>query len=710
MHRRFIMPLTVALALAGCDGSPDVDGPDGSTPGLDAGLPTGEASLSFTPTWGDAQRQFQGQVWQAILDLNVFQPAVADARDTRLVIMLCAPSDTTCQSPVLVREIASGETDGDPIQDNFGPDIVATNLPAGSYALMIVADTGISRSRGLAWDDDFETEETAWGGVVSELDVMLSGDATPGVTPAPEPVMITLTDGQTAELGTVTLQHVHERNISPPPNPEPGVMAVAVADGLRLVDTSTHAIIEAAPGFPTFRMVSTAGSTVGGTVCGMIDGPEDTVFLLYRDASVGAGFAIQFDVGAREQLHGGRRVEFPGEGMPCRGRYHDGRLYVTNATGSRLSREEAEAGEGLWVASLGGLSSGDVTARRLDRADAPILQHGVDDLALHGSTLYATIGGDSAIGGLPSACLTSYCVFRAALGGDGIPAFDPSAYWVGPSIGERYPTAMGDVTCLEEASPWGAITIAQHQDGRTLLFLGACLEIAVFDTSDGTELDLGAAPGTQGLDGTLFGYAFTSFALSPDGRTLWAMPQLKSPIMLMMQLGLDPTNRTEINRYMALPIDLTGAQPRLDPAYAGDDIDGYQGEAGSRGYVTPAADPGVDINLAGYSVYQRRLLPSTASFQPASIPFAPTLAVTNDSLWVRGSGNAAAGASGLGKAGDLAVYDLATRQMILFPYDDAGFYRFWHGGADPEPRMGFDLAPESSDSVATFGLRFVPGS
>lgn len=132
MHRRFIMPLTVALALAGCDGSPDVDGPDGSTPGLDAGPPTGEASLSFTPTWGDAQRQFQGQVWQAILDLNVFQPTTADARDTRLVIMLCAPSDATCQSPVLVREIASDETDGDPIQDNFGPDIVATNLPAGS--------------------------------------------------------------------------------------------------------------------------------------------------------------------------------------------------------------------------------------------------------------------------------------------------------------------------------------------------------------------------------------------------------------------------------------------------------------------------------------------------------------------------------------------------------------------------------------------------
>ena len=687
-----------------------------SIPGRDGGTPpAGEASLAFSPTWGGARAQFQGQNWQTFIDLAIFQPARAELRDTRLVVMLCAPSDPTCQAPVLLREVAADETDGDPIQNMFGPDVAVRGLPAGEYELMIFADTGLSRSRGHAWDDGFETDETAWGGVVSELDVMMSAvDAAPGVTPPPATRRITLVDGETLDLGTIELQHVHDRDISPAPTAESGTMAVAIAQGLRLIDLSTHTMIETAPssGFYTHAMVGPSGSPFAGTVCGMVRGPADTVFVLYQDRGVGAGFAVQFDVATRTQLHGGRRVVFPGDGTPCRGFYHDvgpvGTLYVTNASASRLNRDEAAAAENLWVAPLTGLSSGDVVATRLDRAHDPRLQHGVDDLASDGRTLYFSISGESTAGGLPSECTRSYCVFAADIDRAGVPTIREGEYLVGPEIGESYPTPMGDVTCIEEASPWAPIEIATFHDGRRLLFLGACLEVAVFDLATGDELDLSPAPGVQGVDGTRFGYAMNELALSPDGQTLWALPQLDSPIHFYFRRGVEePAVRSTGDRHMALPIDLSrGTAPALHPAFTGDDIDGYEGTTDTGPYRTPAADPGVDINHAYYAAYLRHWIGDAPSFQPAASPTGPSLAVTRHALWVRGAGNAEAGASGLGKSGNLAVYDLATRRAVLFPYDDAGFYRFWHGGAEGSPSWGFDLTPENGETIATFGLEY----
>lgn len=722
MRRRW-MATALALALAGCDGGEGtgVDGGvgDGGGGRRDTGTqPMGNASLAFSPTWGNAASQFQGLNWQTFIDLSIFRPARDELRDTRLVVMLCRTNDPSCEAPVVLREVAADETDGDPIQPNFGPDVTVRSLPAGEYELMIVADTGLSRSRGFAWDDVFETRETAWGGVVSELDVMLSDvDAAPGVSPPPATRRITLTDGETTDLGTVRLQHVHERDVSPDVTPEEGVMAVAVADGLRLVDLSTHQLIEVAPGsgFYTHALTDAGGAPFAGTVCGMVRGPEQTVFMLFTDRGVGAGFAVQYDVAARRQLHDGRRILFRDEGLPCRGRYHEsggrGFLYVTNGSASRLPRPETLAGENLWVAPVDGLASGDVDVTPLDRAIDPILEHGVDSIAADGSTLYLSILGNTVSGGLPSECTRSYCVFRASIGENGVPDLRAGGsydFLVGPERGESYPTPSGAVTCIEEASPWAPIEIAPFHDGRTLLFLGACLEVAVFDLTDGTELDLNPAPGVQGIDGTLFGFAFNELALSPDGRTLWALPQLDSPVHFYIRRGIEtPEVRGTGDRHMALPIDLsTGDAPALHPAFRGADIDGYMGTTDIGSYTTPALDPGIDINLAGYTVYHRRWIADTPSFQPAASPNGPSLAVTRHALWMRGAGNAEAGASGLGKLGNLAIYDLASRRAVLFPHDGADFYRFWHGGAEGANRMGFDLTPESDQVIATFGLEY----
>lgn len=711
------------LLTFGCDDTPPPS--DGGPGDGDVDAQTGDASMSFIVTWGsNPAQQFHSNGWQTFIDLNVFSPQTDDVRDTRMVFMLCEASDTTCESPVVLREVGADETNGDPIQESFGPEVTVTGLPTGTYQFMIFADTGLSRSRGHGWDADFASDETAWAGAVSELDVMLSDpslSATTGVYPPPAPTEVTLTDGSTTELGTLVLQHVHEQNRSPSPPSETGVIAVAVQEGVRLIDVATHQVVEttASSGAYTFEMTDSGGAPFPGTVCGMVRGPSSSVFVLFDDDSVGgAGYAVQFDIGSRAQPHTGNRVLFPGGDMdqPCRGVYAENGgqsyLFVTNASASRHNGPETEGSEGFWHANVSGLDTGDVDALRIDRAADPVFGDGIDDMAAHEGQLYLSVTGSATSTGVPPECRGTHCVFVASYDEAGLPTLAPGGnydFLVGPVVGESYPSENGDVECVEAASPWAAITVAPFHDGRTLLFLGACLEIAVFDLADGSELDLSEADGVQGLDGTVFGSAFNAFALSPDGATLWSLAAHKSFVHFNLRVGIEePERRQTFNRYMAFPIDLSsGAEPALHPAFVGDDLDGFNGVTDIGTNVTPVEDPGVDINYTWYVRHQVEWLPSTAgaTFQSASIPFGPAIAVTPNALWVRGSG--AAGQSGLGKGGNLAVYDLATRRAIFWPPEGEPFYRFWAGGPEEQPYyLGFDLTPDAEGELPTRGIEY----
>ncbi|MBX3274650.1 MAG: hypothetical protein KF729_30570 [Sandaracinaceae bacterium] len=730
--RAAALALTTGALAWGCDGggdpddagtTPGVDGGPGADGGggVDGGPPTGDAMLRFVPTFGpNAGNQFVGSSWREPISLNVLQPARMELRDHRVVVMLCAPSDATCESPVVVRQAALTDM---PIQASFGPTATVTGLPAGSYRVMIFVDSALSRTLGFGWDDGFETRERAWGGVVSELDVMLSAqDVSPsmGQNPPPAPMDVTLVDGEALDLGTLRLQHFHERDLSPSPRAEDAVIAVAVQDGVRVVDLRTHAVeeITAGSGFYTHVMTDAAGAPLAGAVCGMVRGPGRTVFLLYQSTSAGgAGYAVQFDVGARAQLHGGRRILFPGTGteMPCRGAFHEnggaGYLWVTGAPASRAALPEAEAREGLWFATTAGLASGDVSATRLARGDDPVLEYGVDDLAALGARLFLSVSGRPSDMNLPAPCRTAHCVFEASFDATGRPSLRSGgdyAYVVASAQSAAYPTSMANVEC-DRGSPWAGIAIGRFHDGRDLLFVGGCLEISIFDLADMRRLDLSPAPGVQGLDATLYGNAFNAFALAPDGRTLWAIPQTSSSIHFYHRRGItEPEMRQTFNRYMAFPIDLSsGAEPALAAAYAGDDLDGHEGMTNIGPYRTPANDPGVDLNYAYYVGYQVRWLPSTAgfTFQSASFPVGPSFVVTQHSLWMRGSG--ATGQSGLGKGGTLAVYDLASRRAVLWPHGEWDFYPYWAGGPLEDPFLGFDLAPErAGNEVPTRGIAY----
>jgi hypothetical protein len=99
-----------------------------------------------------------------------------------LVIMLCATSDTTCESPVLIRAVTAEENEeGILVLYSFGADMRVSSLPAGDWLVMLMIDSAGSIGNGAAWTDDFGSIETAWGGVASTGDVLLSGGR--GTTP-----------------------------------------------------------------------------------------------------------------------------------------------------------------------------------------------------------------------------------------------------------------------------------------------------------------------------------------------------------------------------------------------------------------------------------------------------------------------------------------------------------------------------------------------
>ncbi len=465
-------------------------------------------------------------------------------------------------------------------------------------------------------------------------------------------------------------------------------------------------------------MLTPSYAPVDGAVCGMIDGGDGLVWLLY-DGFDNTGFAVPFDVTTAQQAGNYHQVSFGTGEAPCRGVAGtiDGRphLFVMSAGASRLNEIEGSAGEVFWAVDVSDIDTSDLVATKHDNGDDPLFRWGIDDLVVYDDQLFLSVSPSLTDAGAPSDCVGMHCLFEAEVSPGAVVDATPGGDWVYTVMLEQaddVATAQGTVAC-EWTSPWAGVAHGSFHDGRELLFLGGCTQLAVFDLDARTVVDMDPGLfGQQNLDASLFGQGFTSFSLSlsPDGQTLWALPQRKSPIHFYVQMGLDPSHRQSFNRYMVLPIDLsTGAVPALDGAYASGDIDDYAGPPVDIGqFDAPAADPGVDLNFAHSVVYQMHWLPSTAgsSFQSASIPVGPTFAATADALWIRGSGISQV--SGLGKAGDLEVIDLASRSPLLFAAEDEPYYGYWMGGPSGAIKTGFDLTPGVDVESQTLGVVFVP--
>ena len=95
--------------------------------------------------------------------------------------------------------------------------------------------------------------------------------------------------------------------------------------------------------------------------------------------------------------------------------------------------------------------------------------------------------------------------------------------------------------------------------------------------------------------------------------------------------------------------------------------------------------------------------------QSGSIPTGPSIAVANNTIWLRGSG--IPGVSGLGKGSNLMAYSISERRAHLWAHNqnDEGwdYYHVWQGGNEGDAPFGYDLTPESNQYLATYGLLYV---
>ena len=121
--------------------------------------------------------------------------------------------------------------------------------------------------------------------------------------------------------------------------------------------------------------------------------------------------------------------------------------------------------------------------------------------------------------------------------------------------------------------------------------------------------------------------------------------------------------------------------------------------------ATPAEDPGIDVRgafLKSYYLFWNRSLSGSL---PNPFPVGPSIAVTGNTIWLRGAGADLGdeGPSGLGPGTNLSAFDLSTQRLVLWPRTPEGdYYRPFIGLKQSD--FGFDLTPSEDTSIATAGL------
>jgi len=675
--------------------------------------PVGSAVLKFKPTFGS---NFPNQIpasWRTGL-------GVQNQGDAPVVLMLCDVNDTRCESPVKVVEVKPDKI----VQNSFGPDITMSDLPEGEFLAMIFLDSELSRERGLGWSQTpSQTGETAWGGHVSEFDVMMSDpdeDPAAGSNPEPTPVKVTLSADTPVDLGTIRLAHFHERRMDPVPESESGAIAVVTENGLRMIELDSFSVADAGGGYYDYYLVDGQGNDLAaeGSICGMVKGAGDVIYIMY-EGGTGAGFAVPFDVKTRQQIGGGNLIQFDGSGTPCQGVYHEnkgvGYLYAINIGASGA----AVGGSGLWYADLSkGFDEGDIAATYMGRDEDVLLDVGINAIAAYESTLYLSITPDETDNGkAPADSLGNHSVFLGKIGEGGRPSFSSGGeydFWVAMPTKDGVTRPDGNIACTVSSSDGGTtagLARASFHDGRELLFVGGCSSIAAYDLGAKERVDL--APDnarTMDLDATLFGHAYTRFATSPDGDILYVLPQYKSQFHFYFQMGLSEDDRQTFNRYMVLPLALDqGDVPALHPDFKGENVDGHEGLTNIGNASTPAEDPGIDVNQGHYKRYIMSWAPSLAGSIDQDLPTGPSITASRKSLWIRASG--VSGVSGFSKGSNLMSYSIAEKQAHLWPHNkgsqDWSFYQPWQGANTTESPYGFDLTPETDNYLATYGVLFV---
>lgn len=578
-------------------------------------------------------------------------------------------SEPGCRDPRLVRVNSKPFGPYGTVNGPRGEALTVDKLPgrAAPWHLRIFLDTTFSRAVGAGVDAD---------GGASAFDVYASGGALDGTRcktaqdcvggrlvdgQNPEPITfeVTLTDGETVDLGRVVFGHIVADLATARPAPGDGYVLVAATGTHKR--NAIYAIAERDQRVEPAGVAQVDGKPFVGELCGFVRGAGRDLWVLGTSAR--GGHVFRYDTARRAFVDQPPLVIPP----PSRGAAPVALCRGVHLRGGRLVLIEFGGAGARDVAHAWPMAVVDVTDPRAPTA-RPIAD------------------GDGPFGrGEASPVLRGIVT-------DGTHVFALAPSWRSGSDGQSalYVMALDAETGAVTLRHTVSAGVANDRCSSTLHFAPALAVAAMggaprvfvgtdagLDVYDAAKLAAGwTSTPVDRLDLTGYGVLPTSATVSPDGQRLYVMPNCKS--RSPASLG-----GAAATRHAVAIVDL--AQPRATLLH------------GERRFDDPDGGPTGGVDLAYLSLKQAALRWSPQAVLPPIAYTGPQLVAGSTALYLRGAGVSlgreasaelrAAGVSGLGQAGDVAVLDRATGQGTT---SRAGYHLFFDG---PSAAWGLDLRP-----------------
>jgi len=593
-----------------------------------------------------------------------------------LYLELCADAD--CKTSVTKKKVMEGEL----FSTGFAKDVSVAGLPAGKFFARFGVDTKYSQ------EYDGGLDKT---GGFGPMDVLQVGkDVTEvdhGVNPPAATAEVELSEASPADLGDVLLGHIIFEDPAFPPPPEDAYLLVAASgtdvfrNHIKVVDLAKYETLDPV-------VLKYKGADFEGDICGFVRGQGDWIYVI----AVGAAGAYVFPFDTKSRVFGSAEpvlIPHPDykEGgdtsgldpekhpWPCRGvaiqKGNREFLYLIAFKGAGALTNSAPYP--LVIVETTGMTTGakGQVVAKLDKDADPFFDTSriIRGVATDGQTLFLLEASWSKL-------VDKDTVYAFSVGDDG--KVTKVNQWDSGTAEDRCDSTNNWVPAITVVS-WG---------GQPKVIVGNDEDISIYDTT-GTLVSK--------IDTTGYGRLITSFSLSPDGKTLYAMPNCKaSGVHASVAAGVKG-KRVDLDRHAVVEIDLNSdpAKPTLLHTDRDHDGDGNK-------------DGGIDLEFLYLKASLLRWCEACSGVVPPTAYTGPEVAAGSGVLVLRGTGiqSAEKNSSGLGQVADIGIYDLASGKGVMFRD-----YQIWLDG--PSSRWGFDLNPANkakdySDDVSTAAMIRVP--
>lgn len=708
--------------------------------------PEPEPQVEFTLMLNSETANQLSSLWRAYLDPS------KNAFEKSLILLLCAPDDATCTNPVVKRELSQSDGYTQALQTSYGPKIQLRDLPTGSYKMMIVADSNVSVKNGESWRQP-ASYASGWGGVVSDTDLMLANG---NDTNAPAAVDITIENGRKLDLGTLKLGYFYQHDISPHPDPENGIIAVATGSGMRLIDLNTYALIPAQEGTKKYDFipVDEKDYPITSKICTLTKGYDNSgnpnvVWVITCD-----GKAYPFNIRTHKQI--GRKYVNVGSPKPdmALAHYSNGNnfLFVQRYSGPENGGLNGQNYQNLWSGRvndvLKGLQNVDLqdNTQAIANDDGLLAHYGAYKLLAYHNVLFVQIYHTDRLKGHPTlkcgedhVCVYTYYIdgetglLRAFVADGGRDQYGNVDHVdAGPRLSNITSDHGEQVKCAPTTKTMQPKIGLGEYGENAYLFVPRCLDTRIYKinkerakqthtlSNESCNSDMykcripngspfGSDPNyevfvvdtptaKEPLQNHVFGQMLAGFYPAPDGKTLWAVPNDKSPLMLHAHLN-DSDTRVTHNRLAAFPIDMTSAIPQIADGWDTTNVDNFEGMVQKdplSKYLTPTEDPGLDLTAFYMKQHVLNYYPSANGALSSLVFNGAKVAVANNTLWLIGHAHADAKSS-VGVFGDIAMYDIKSQKAVLNPQSPSdGFYKVFSYGGGAEQTFGYHLSETQS--------------